>query len=181
MFLDCPAYLDEEGTIRCGLPAEVRYRFTMRSTGGPLEAAMIRCPAGHWFNGPIESLTWQNSHKPDHGTPAAAVTASRDSLTSSHDGRGASGRLPVQAFGGKPEQRIPRPATAPAYYLGRPARVWITAMRPRRARSASDQPVTAAVTGGERTPSQHGLLAGAHAGTGRAAPASTPVTIEGRA
>ena len=23
MFLDCPAYLDEDGTARCGLPAEV--------------------------------------------------------------------------------------------------------------------------------------------------------------
>ena len=55
MFLDCPACLDEEGTPRCGLPAEVRCRFTMRSTDGPLEAAMIRCPAGHWFTGPVES------------------------------------------------------------------------------------------------------------------------------
>jgi hypothetical protein len=57
MFLDCPAYLDDEGALRCGLPAEVRRRFTMRSSDGPLEAAMIRCPSGHWFNGPIESLT----------------------------------------------------------------------------------------------------------------------------
>ena len=57
MFLDCPAYLDEEGAIRCGLPAEVRCRFTMRSTDGPIESAMIRCPAGHWFTGPLESLT----------------------------------------------------------------------------------------------------------------------------
>jgi hypothetical protein len=47
MFLDCPAYMDSERTARCGLPAEVRYRFTMSSTGGPLESAMIRCPAGH--------------------------------------------------------------------------------------------------------------------------------------
>jgi len=57
MFLDCPAYLDRDGSERCGLPAEVRRRFMMRSTDGPLEGAMIRCPAGHWFNGPIESLT----------------------------------------------------------------------------------------------------------------------------
>ncbi len=34
MFLDCPAYPDEDGALRCGLPAGVRYRFTMRSTGG---------------------------------------------------------------------------------------------------------------------------------------------------
>ena len=59
MFLDCPAYLDEDGDTRCGLPAEVRRRFTVASTDGPLESAMIRCPVGHWFNGPIGSLTWQ--------------------------------------------------------------------------------------------------------------------------
>jgi hypothetical protein len=40
-----------------GCPAEVRGRFVMQSTGGPLEGAMIRCPVGHWFTGPIESLT----------------------------------------------------------------------------------------------------------------------------
>jgi len=57
MFLDCPAYLDEDGARRCGLPAEVRCRFILRSSDGPVEAAMIRCPSGHWFNGPIESLT----------------------------------------------------------------------------------------------------------------------------
>jgi len=58
MFLDCPAYLDQDGAARCGLPAEVSCRFIMNSTDGPLESAMIRCPAGHWFNGPIEFLTW---------------------------------------------------------------------------------------------------------------------------
>jgi hypothetical protein len=45
MFVDCPACLDQEGAARCGLPAEVRYRFTMRSTDGPLDSIMIRCPA----------------------------------------------------------------------------------------------------------------------------------------
>jgi hypothetical protein len=30
MFLDCPACLNHDGTIRGGLPAEVRCRFTMR-------------------------------------------------------------------------------------------------------------------------------------------------------
>ena len=57
MFLDCPAYLDRDGSQRCGLPAEVRSRFDMNSSDGPVEAAMIRCPTGHWFTGPIESLT----------------------------------------------------------------------------------------------------------------------------
>jgi hypothetical protein len=57
MFLDCPAYLDGDGALRCGLPAEVEDRVTMRSTDGPVEIFKIRCPAGHWFNGPLESLT----------------------------------------------------------------------------------------------------------------------------
>ena len=57
MFLDCPAYMDKTGSVRCGLPAEVQDRYTMRSTDGPLESAKIRCPRGHFFNGPVESLT----------------------------------------------------------------------------------------------------------------------------
>jgi hypothetical protein len=56
MFVDCPAYMDKSGSVRCGLPAEVQGRYLMRSTDGPLESARIRCPLGHWFNGPVESL-----------------------------------------------------------------------------------------------------------------------------
>ena len=82
MFLDCPAYLDREGAVRCGLPAEVRCRFTMRSTDGPVESAMIRCPAGHYFCGAIESLTWDGKDNHDPGPaavsyPAPGATASR--------------------------------------------------------------------------------------------------------
>jgi hypothetical protein len=58
MFLDCPAYMDKRGAVRCGLPAEVEDRYTVRSTDGPMESARIRCPRGHWFNGPVEFLTW---------------------------------------------------------------------------------------------------------------------------
>ena len=58
-FLDCPAYMDEQGAVRCGLPASVQYRYTAMSAGGPLESAKIRCPRGHWHNGSIESLTWE--------------------------------------------------------------------------------------------------------------------------
>jgi hypothetical protein len=74
MFLDCPAYLDQDGTARCGLPAEVRCRFTMRSTDGPVESAMIRCPAGHYFCGAIGSLTWdgKDRHDPDPAGPGPA-------------------------------------------------------------------------------------------------------------
>jgi hypothetical protein len=64
MIMDCPAYMD--GGERCGMPAAVEYRYTVESTDGPLESAKIRCPRGHWFNGPIESLTW------DRRQPAAA-------------------------------------------------------------------------------------------------------------
>ena len=46
-FVDCPS---------CGLPAEVEHRYTLTSTDGPLEGAKIRCPDGHWFSGPLESL-----------------------------------------------------------------------------------------------------------------------------
>jgi hypothetical protein len=45
MFLDCPAYLDQDGAARCGLPAEVSRWFTMGSTDGPPESAVIRCAA----------------------------------------------------------------------------------------------------------------------------------------
>jgi hypothetical protein len=57
MFMDCPEYMDRRGAVRCGLPAEVESRYTVRSSDGPLESAKIRCPRGHWFNGPVESLT----------------------------------------------------------------------------------------------------------------------------
>jgi putative two-component system hydrogenase maturation factor HypX/HoxX len=56
-FLDCPAYLGTDAAVRCGLPAEVEAQYSIGSTDGPLESARIRCPQGHWFNGPIESLT----------------------------------------------------------------------------------------------------------------------------
>jgi hypothetical protein len=61
MFLDCPAYMDQHGAARCGLPAAVEYRYTVSSTDGPLESARTRCPRGHCFNGPLESLTWEKA------------------------------------------------------------------------------------------------------------------------
>ncbi len=66
MFVECPAYLDKAGSARCGLPAEVEDAYLMRSTDGPLGSARIRCPLGHWFNGPVESLTLEG----DPGLPA---------------------------------------------------------------------------------------------------------------
>jgi hypothetical protein len=70
MFLDCPAYLDEQGFVRCGLPAEVQRRFVMRSTSGPLENVMIRCPAGHFFNGPVEFVSLDTHPGTALGRPA---------------------------------------------------------------------------------------------------------------
>ena len=119
IFLNCPAYLDQDGALRCGLPAEVRCRFTMRSTDGPVEGVMIRCPVGHCFNGSVESLTRDRADSRDAG-PA----------------------------GPGPERKVRRPNTAPAYYLGRPAAVWIAAMRPRRRRAASRHLMETAVSGG---------------------------------
>ena len=57
VFVDCPAYMENIGPVRCGLPAVVGGRYTMESTDGPLESARIRCPRGHRFNGPVEYLT----------------------------------------------------------------------------------------------------------------------------
>ena len=74
-FMDCPAYLDRHGAVRCGLPAEVEYRYMMTSTDGPLESARIRCPDGHMFNGPVESLTWVKERKPAASLEAASSSA----------------------------------------------------------------------------------------------------------
>jgi hypothetical protein len=56
MFLDCPAYLDESGVVRCALPADVKRRYVARSTSGLVEHVVIRCPVGHLFNAPIEFI-----------------------------------------------------------------------------------------------------------------------------
>jgi hypothetical protein len=171
MVLDCPAYLDQDGTVRCGLPTEVRYRFIMRSSDGPLESAMIRCPADHWFSGPIGSLTWDSKNEHDPGTAAAASTARHGSLPRTHDGRDSGGGFALHEFPAEPGQAVRRPNCAPAYYLGRPAHQWITAMR--RSRAARSHPMHAVTGGGEGTPPPGGgLVTGAGAGPARVAPAT---------
>jgi hypothetical protein len=119
MFLACPAYLDQDGAVQCGLPAEVTARFTMCSSDGPLESAMIRCPSGHQFNGPVEFLAPDSGRKHDPGQTAAAFSAAPDSRMAARAGRDGN-------------RGSSRRNSAPAYYLGRPARLWITAMSPRR-------------------------------------------------
>jgi len=151
MFLDCPAYLDQDGAVRCGLPAEVRCRFTMRSTDGPVESAMISCPAGHHFNGAIESLTWDGKDNHDPGTAAVTSRSGRDSLQRCRNGRHGGGGSALRDRPAEPERKARRPNSAPAYYLGRPAALWITAMRPRRRSAATRYLVEAAVSGGSPT------------------------------
>jgi hypothetical protein len=156
MFLDCPAWLDAEGAQRCALPAEVRCRYTMRSSDGPAEAAMIRCPSGHWFNGPIGSLTWDRTQEQQAGHAAAASSTAcrfrdrpddagpRRLTANSPSATATAGNIPrdtcpdrgdgpaVRHLPGQPDREASRPNTAPAYYLGRPAWLWLSATRPRR-------------------------------------------------
>ena len=110
MFLDCPAYLGEDGARRCGLPAEVRCRFTVRSSDGPLEAAMIRCPSGHWFNGTIESLTWDGKNNHDPGTAEVASSAAyrlREGLGDGGLGRPAVSSPTARAASSRPPTPLP--------------------------------------------------------------------------
>ena len=152
MFLTCPAYLDQDRAIRCGLPAEVRCRFTMRSTDGPLDSVMINCPVGHHFSGPIEFLTPHSTDNHDLGTAGPGSRAARDSLQHGHDG----GASAPREFPPEPEREARRPNTAPACYLGHPAALWITAMRPRR-RTTSRYLTEAAINGSTPTRDSAGL------------------------
>jgi hypothetical protein len=151
MFLDCPACLDQDGALRCGLPAEVRCRFIMRSADGPVESAMIRCPAGHYFCGAIESLTWDGKDKHDPGPVGPG--SGRDSLQRGHDGRHSGSGSRSRDVPTERDRNVRRPNAAPAYYLGRPARLYISAVRPRHRRTASNHSVQAVTgAGDERHP-----------------------------
>ena len=151
MFLDCPAYLDRDGALRCGLPAEVGCRFTMRSTDGPMESGMIRCPAGHYFCGAIESLTWDRGGRHDPGSAVVTSRAGRVSVQGSHDGRDGADGSALREVPATPERKDHRPNTAPAYYLGHPDALWITVMRPPRRHTASRYLMEAADGGGNPT------------------------------
>jgi hypothetical protein len=129
-FLDCPAYPDQDGAVRCGLPAEIRCQFTMRSTDGPLPGVMIRCPAGHHFTGLLESLTWDGTDNRDPGPAGPGSRAGHDSLWRGHNARHGGGGSAQRDSQTEPDRKARRPNSAPAYYLGRPAALWITALRP---------------------------------------------------
>ena len=185
-----PAYVDDERTVKCGLPAEVRCRFTMRSTDGPLESAMIRCPAGHRVNGTIESLTWDSANKHNPGTAAApsvaghgrlrapvmAVTAKAGSPSmSSPPGRG---RLPAARTallptiwdgpptGGSPAcgAASPHPATPckPSPVAGREHHLWVAATGPEPGRNRPYDTCHCAVAEGKDRYGRHGPAACRH-------------------
>jgi len=139
MFLDCPACLDQQSAARCGLPAEARSRFTTRSTDGPPDSIMISCPAGHAFSGPAASLTPDRTGNPDPGTARASSRTGRDRPPPAQERRRGGGPAPRNHHAA-PHRHDHRPNNTPAYYLGHPATVWITAMRPRRHRTASPHP-----------------------------------------
>ena len=151
MFLDCPAWLDQDSAARCGLPAEVSCRFTMHSTDGPVESAAIRCPAGHYFCGPIQALTCDSTDTHDPGPATATSRAGRDSVQCSHEGRDGMDGSATRHLPAEPKQRHRRPNTAPACYLGHPAALWITITRPRRRPAAARHPMETAVSGGNPT------------------------------
>jgi hypothetical protein len=69
----------------------------MRSAEGPVVSAMIRCPAGHWFNGTIESLAWDRANEHDPATAAAASGAAHGGLARP-DGRDSNGGVALPAF-----------------------------------------------------------------------------------
>ena len=107
--------------------------------------------------------------------PAAAVRQTRRQ-------RRPTGGPAVRKAAVEPSRAFPRPNGAPPYCLGRPARLWITAMTPRRRQAASAASIEASAGEPERAPSQYGApFAGAGTATPCAAPASTPLpTMEPR-
>src|SRR5215469_5974178 len=111
--------------------------------------AILNTGAGHWFDGLIEFLTWESSQKPAPGRGRNRPSARPDCRPGRHEGRADGGRLAVPHPGG-PKREARRPNGAPAYYLGRPAHIYITAMRPHR-HAASDHPEQAVTGGGETT------------------------------
>jgi hypothetical protein len=66
------------------------------------------------------------------------------------------GGIAVLDFPAEPEPEISRPNTAPAYYLGHPARLWITVMCPRRRRATSRHAMQAVTGDGKQAQSRYG-------------------------
>jgi len=67
-------------------------------------------------------------------TSAAARCAMMFLTCPAYPDRDSGGWAVLWAFHGAPGRTARRPNNAPAYYLGHPARLWITVMRPHRRR-----------------------------------------------
>ena len=95
MFLDCPAWLDNDGTVRCGLPAEVKRRYITRSTDGAPRKHHDQLPCRALVQRPIEYLTQRAATSTRRALPEPLPAPCRDSLADLHDGRrNSSGRRP---------------------------------------------------------------------------------------
>lgn len=64
--------MDLTSCPECGRPAEVRRRFVLASTDGPIEHADVRCIDRHWFALPIAALDPGPRRPSDAANPAAA-------------------------------------------------------------------------------------------------------------
>jgi len=77
--------------------------------------------------------------------------AGRDSVQGSHDGRDSTDGSAVRHSPAEAERRHHRPNTAPAYYLGHPAALWITITRPRRRPTGARYPIETTASGDNPT------------------------------
>jgi hypothetical protein len=64
MFLAYRGYMDRDGAVRCGLAAEVRFRYVMNSSDGPPESVTIRCSSGIVSKGQSNSSPLRCLHAP---------------------------------------------------------------------------------------------------------------------
>ena len=156
MFLDCPAYLDQEGTVtvRAARRGQVPLHHALNRRAGrkrhdqvPGRPLLLR---GHL----IPHLGRQRTGT-TRTLPGPGSRAGRDSLQRGPDGRHWGGG---SAHWDVPPGRNRQPAapsfeqSLPPTTWGRPADLWITAMHPRRRRTASRHLMGSRRNGGNPTP-----------------------------
>jgi hypothetical protein len=105
--------------------AQVHHAVQRRAARGRHDQVPVRPLVQRAF----ESLTWEHAQELEANSPAAAAgpgTIPRD--TRPDRGAGSADRHSPR----QPEQDASRPNAAPAYHLGRPAWLWLSAAKPRR-------------------------------------------------
>ena len=117
--------------------------------GEPDELHLTRADIAHYDLRLAELSTPSASHG---RSIRLCAGAGRDSVQGSHDGRHGGGGSPSGDVPAEPERDARRPNAAPAYYLGHPAALWITAMRPHRRPTVPRYPMRVAVSGGNPIP-----------------------------